>query len=306
MAVARRWRVLTAGFDEQVEEFEPAPDAPARFSSPSTMVISGSTRWRSRAGPYRRSASSSRFVRRARSCGPAASPVVATVWPAPRFRTRRSCQSRQRTLGIAHVVQFSTAAALALPPVEEFWFTSSRGKRIHSFVFGRRLRREDEIPAVRVDARRSPLDVPRRFRAALELPPARAAGLRGAADELQRSTGFGEPSRRASRATRWRDRRRKSTRRRTSDPSPRVRRRFAPGGGRGKLRRSPRELDGREHGPIQGDREPWGLYDLRRSGRPVTSSTTRAQPGWPALGADTLWREQSHSIARRSCARRCW
>ncbi len=255
-------RVLTAGFDEQVADFEPAPDSARAFFLAEhhghqrlyqVALKSGAVSEVGQldAGSYAELAVG----------GPSSSPVVATVWASaaiPHEAGRVNLASgRWSALTSFNSAQ---AAALALPPVEEFWFTSSRGKRIHNFVVRPPgFDAQKKYPLFVVMHGGPHIDVARRLRAALELPPARAAGLRGAADELQWFDGIrrglraehpGRPARGAGEGNQRGGGR--------GDPSLRIRRRLAPGCGRGKLRRPPRELARREHGPVQGDREPCG------------------------------------------------
>jgi dipeptidyl aminopeptidase/acylaminoacyl peptidase len=129
-------RVLTAGFDGQVAEFEPAPDSAHAFFLAEhhghqrlykVALKSGAVSEVGQldAGSYAELAVG----------GPPSSPVVATVWASasiPHEAGRVNLASGRW----ASLTSFNSAqaAALALPPIEEFWFTSSRGKRIHNFV----------------------------------------------------------------------------------------------------------------------------------------------------------------------------
>jgi dipeptidyl aminopeptidase/acylaminoacyl peptidase len=129
-------RVLTAGFDEQVVEFEPAPDSARAFFLAEhhghqrlyqVALRNGdvSEVGRLDVGSYAELAVG----------GPPSSPVIAAVWASaaiPHEAGRVNvANGRWSALTSFNSAQ---ATALALSPVEEFWFTSSRGKRIHSFV----------------------------------------------------------------------------------------------------------------------------------------------------------------------------
>jgi dipeptidyl aminopeptidase/acylaminoacyl peptidase len=67
--------------------------------------------------------------------GSADKPVVATVWSSA-ARPHEAGRFDSATGQWVPLTSFNTAAAAAvdLPPVEEFWFTSKRGRKIHNFV----------------------------------------------------------------------------------------------------------------------------------------------------------------------------
>ena len=172
-----------------------------------------------------------------------------------------------------------------------------------------RIRSREEISAVRADPRRAAQHVEGRVHRPLELPPARAAGLRRAADELQRLDGLRrgirarDPGRSARRSCE-----RDQPGRRRGDQALFVHRRITAGRGWRELRRAPVELARSDHGPLQGAREPRGSLrpaqpvddqrrglqpreEHRRAGVEVAAAVARAEP--------VLSLRETH--ARRSC-----
>ncbi len=95
-------------------------------------------------------------------------------------------------------------AAIDWQPIQEFWFESKRGRRIHNMIaLPPGFDPGEEVPALRADPRRPAHDVQGRVLHPLELPPARRTGLRRADDELHGLDRLRRShSRRRSRATR--------------------------------------------------------------------------------------------------------
>jgi len=129
-------RVLTADFDGSVGQFVPAPDSRRVFflaerAGHDTLFevrLAGGTAkevGRLEAGTYSRIAVD----------GPAGKPVVAAIWSS----AAKPHELGRVDLGTGRWAPISAfnagrAAAIDLPPAEEFWFTSSRGKPIHSLL----------------------------------------------------------------------------------------------------------------------------------------------------------------------------
>ena len=129
-------RLLTAGFDDAVGDYAAAPDHARAFFLAERMghqklfsvPLAGGMPveiGRLESGTYSRLAVG----------GPAASPVIGALWSSavnPQEAGRIDLVAGRWS----RLTQFNTerAAGIDWQPVEEFWFTSHRGKRIHNFL----------------------------------------------------------------------------------------------------------------------------------------------------------------------------
>jgi dipeptidyl aminopeptidase/acylaminoacyl peptidase len=291
-------KVLTADFDESVGQYVPAPDNRRVFFLAERaghdqlfeVTLAGgkvSELGKLEAGTYSRIAVG----------GTAKAPTMAAIWSSAvnphelgRVDLANGRWSRISTFNTAR------AAAIDWQPAEQFWFTSSRGKRIHSLLVKPPGFDPNRKYPLFVLIHGGPHDVEGRLHLPLELPPARAAGLRGAAHQLQRLDGLRRGVRaqhpgRPAGGARQRDQRGG----RRGDQALRVHRRRAAGGRRRELRRSPRQLARRDDRPISRAGEPRGAL---RPAQPVDHERRRVQPRAQhrrtRLGITAaVWREQS-------------
>ncbi len=128
-------RVVTAGFDRSVADFVFAPDSHTLYL---TAEDAGFVRLFSvpaAGGPVAPAIESRGAFGAIDSPKGAASPVIVAAWgsatePAEIVRVDPAARTKTRLTAF----DVEAAAALAWRPLEEFWFTNAKGRRVHSFV----------------------------------------------------------------------------------------------------------------------------------------------------------------------------
>ena len=209
---------LSAKFDRSVATFVAGADGRSLICSPRIRDVRNCSRAPTAGGVREVGSADGRDARRNRCARTSTRRCSSAHGRAPSTRPKSS-GSIQRPAPERGSTSFNTerAAQIDWQPLRDFWFTSARGARIHSFIaLPPGFDPSRRIPAVRADARRSARDVHRSVRGPLELPSARAARLRRLDDELHGLDRLmARNSRRPSRAIRSKDRRSKSIRRPT-------------------------------------------------------------------------------------------